>query len=88
MDAIMALADKYNLVVIEDCAHAHGGKWRERGAGSWGHFGSYSMQLTKTLTSGEGGLITTSVAGTCRAYHSHYRFRTESRYAGQRIRDR
>ncbi len=60
MDAIMALAEKHNLIVIEDCAHAHAGKWRDRGAGSWGHFGSFSMQLTKTLTSGEGGLITTS----------------------------
>lgn len=60
LDAIMALAEKYNLIVIEDSAHAHAGQWRGKGVGSWGHFGSFSMQLTKTLTSGEGGLITTN----------------------------
>jgi dTDP-4-amino-4,6-dideoxygalactose transaminase len=60
LDAITALAKKYDLIVIEDAAHAHAGQWRGKGAGSWGHFGSFSMQLTKTLTSGEGGLITTN----------------------------
>ncbi len=57
MDAIMALAEKYNLIVIEDCAHAHGAKWNGRGAGTIGHFGSFSMQSSKTLTTGEGGLL-------------------------------
>ena len=57
MDAIMALAEKYNLVVIEDCAHAHGAKWRGMGAGTIGHFGSFSLQSSKTLTSGEGGIL-------------------------------
>jgi dTDP-4-amino-4,6-dideoxygalactose transaminase len=57
MDAIMELAEKYNLIVIEDCAHAHGAKWRGRGAGTIGHFGSFSLQSSKTLTSGEGGIL-------------------------------
>jgi len=57
MDAIMALAEKHNLVVIEDCAHAHGAKWNGRGAGTIGHFGSFSLQSSKTLTSGEGGIL-------------------------------
>lgn len=57
MDAIMALAEKYDLIVIEDCAHAHGAKWRGRGAGTIGHFGSFSLQSSKTLTSGEGGIL-------------------------------
>ena len=57
MDAIMALAEKYNLVVIEDCAHAHGAKWRGMGAGTIGHFGSFSLQSSKTLTTGEGGIL-------------------------------
>ncbi|MBI1280603.1 MAG: aminotransferase class I/II-fold pyridoxal phosphate-dependent enzyme [Anaerolineaceae bacterium] len=70
LDAIMAVAQKHNLIVIEDCAHAHGGKWRDKGAGSWGHFGSFSMQLTKTLTSGEGGLITTNDALYAETCHS------------------
>ncbi|HEU0293033.1 MAG TPA: DegT/DnrJ/EryC1/StrS family aminotransferase [Anaerolineales bacterium] len=57
MDAIMVLADKYDLIVIEDCAHAHGAKWRGKGAGTIGHFGSFSLQSSKTLTSGEGGIL-------------------------------
>jgi dTDP-4-amino-4,6-dideoxygalactose transaminase len=55
MDAIMDLADKHNLVVIEDSAHAHGAKWRGLGAGTIGHFGSFSLQSSKILTTGEGG---------------------------------
>jgi dTDP-4-amino-4,6-dideoxygalactose transaminase len=57
MDALMALAEKNNLVIIEDCAHAHGAKWRGIGAGTIGHFGSFSMQSSKILTSGEGGIL-------------------------------
>ncbi len=57
MDAIMALAERHNLIVIEDCAHAHGAKWRGRGAGTIGHFGSFSLQSSKTLTTGEGGVL-------------------------------
>ena len=57
MDAIMALAEKYNLVIVEDCAHAHGAKWRGMGAGTIGHFGSFSLQSSKTLTTGEGGIL-------------------------------
>jgi dTDP-4-amino-4,6-dideoxygalactose transaminase len=43
--------------VIEDCAHAHGAKWNGRGAGTIGHFGSFSLQSSKTLTTGEGGIL-------------------------------
>jgi dTDP-4-amino-4,6-dideoxygalactose transaminase len=57
MDALMALADRHNLIVVEDCAHAHGAKWRGMGAGTIGHFGSFSLQSSKILTSGEGGIL-------------------------------
>jgi len=57
MDALMALAKKHGLVVIEDCAHAHGAKWRGQGAGTIGDFGSFSLQSSKILTSGEGGIL-------------------------------
>jgi dTDP-4-amino-4,6-dideoxygalactose transaminase len=57
MDAIMKIAERHNLIVIEDCAHAHGAKWRDRGAGTIGHFGSFSLQSSKTLTTGEGGIL-------------------------------
>jgi dTDP-4-amino-4,6-dideoxygalactose transaminase len=73
MDALMALARKHNLVVIEDAAHAHGAQYRGRGAGSIGHMGSFSFQSSKNLTSGEGGLITTNddgLAEACRSIHN------------------
>lgn len=57
MDAIMAIAEAHDLVVVEDCAHAHGAKWRGRGAGTIGHFGSFSLQSSKVLTTGEGGIL-------------------------------
>lgn len=60
MEAIMDIADKHGLHVIEDCAHAHGGIWNGRGVGSIARVGSFSFQQSKTLSSGEGGLCTTS----------------------------
>lgn len=60
MDAIMKIAEKYDLLVIEDCAHMHGGKWNGKGVGSIGHLGSFSFQSSKLMTSGEGGIILTS----------------------------
>lgn len=57
MDAIMAIAERHNLIVIEDCAHAHGARWRGRGAGTIGHFGSFSLQSSKILSTGEGGVL-------------------------------
>jgi dTDP-4-amino-4,6-dideoxygalactose transaminase len=57
MDAIMAIAAERDLIVIEDCAHAHGSRWRDAGAGTIGHFGSFSLQSSKTMTTGEGGIL-------------------------------
>lgn len=60
MDAIMEIAKKHNLYVIEDCAHKHGGEWNGKKAGSIGDIGSFSFQLSKHLTAGEGGILTTN----------------------------
>lgn len=60
MDAILAIARRHDLIVIEDCAHAHGAQWDGRGVGSLGTFGSFSLQTSKLLTAGEGGMILTS----------------------------
>jgi len=60
MDEILPIAQRRNLLVVEDCAHAHGAQWNGRGAGSLGHLGCFSMQSSKILTSGEGGMIITS----------------------------
>ena len=57
MDAIMEIAERHDLIVVEDSAHAHGAKWRGRGAGTIGHFGSFSLQSSKILTTGEGGVL-------------------------------
>jgi dTDP-4-amino-4,6-dideoxygalactose transaminase len=60
LDAIMAIAKKHNLKVIEDCAHVHGGMWRDKGAGSTGDLGAFSFQSSKLMTSGEGGAVITN----------------------------
>jgi len=57
MDAILEIARKHNLVVIEDSAHAHGAQWRGMGSGTIGDFGSFSLQSAKILTTGEGGVL-------------------------------
>lgn len=60
MDAIMELAARRNLVVIEDCAQAHGASVRGRQVGSIGHVGAWSFCQDKIIsTGGEGGLVTT-----------------------------
>ena len=58
LDALTALCARRGLHLIEDCAHAHGTFWRGRGVGSWGSFGSFSMQSSKLMTAGEGGVLT------------------------------
>jgi dTDP-4-amino-4,6-dideoxygalactose transaminase len=73
MDAIMRLAAKHKLTVIEDAAHAHGASLGGRSAGSIGHVSSFSFQSSKNLTSGEGGIITSNddaLAESCRSIHN------------------
>ena len=60
MDAILEIAKKHNLYVLEDCAHKHGGEWNGKKAGTIGDIGSFSFQLSKHLTAGEGGVMTTN----------------------------
>jgi dTDP-4-amino-4,6-dideoxygalactose transaminase len=57
LDALTELCARRGLRLIEDCAHAHGTFWRGRGVGSWGDFGSFSMQRSKLMTAGEGGVL-------------------------------
>ncbi|OZS41625.1 DegT/DnrJ/EryC1/StrS family aminotransferase [Photobacterium sanguinicancri] len=61
MDAIMALSEKYGFYVIEDCAQAHGAKYKGRSVGSIGHIGAWSFCQDKIMTTGgEGGMVTTN----------------------------
>ncbi|MEO0422826.1 MAG: DegT/DnrJ/EryC1/StrS aminotransferase family protein [Pseudomonadota bacterium] len=61
MDAIMALAREQGLLVIEDCAQAHGALYKGRSVGSIGHVGAWSFCQDKIMsTGGEGGMVTTN----------------------------
>lgn len=73
MDAIMELARKYNLAVIEDACQSHGAAFRGRKVGSFGT-GTFSLYPTKNITSAEGGMITTNdptVDEACRVIRNH-----------------
>ncbi|MFT5657757.1 MAG: dTDP-4-amino-4,6-dideoxygalactose transaminase [Gammaproteobacteria bacterium] len=59
MDAVVALCEKYNVILIEDCAHTMGAYWNGKKSGSFGHVACFSTQTYKHLNSGEGGLLTT-----------------------------
>ncbi len=61
MDPIMALADVHKIKVIEDCAQAHGARYKGRSVGSIGHVGAWSFCQDKIMTTGgEGGMVTTN----------------------------
>jgi dTDP-4-amino-4,6-dideoxygalactose transaminase len=70
MDRLTEIARRHSLALVEDCAHAHGQRWRDRGAGCFGEFGSFSHQSTKLLTAGEGGSLLTSDERLARLAHS------------------
>jgi len=58
MDPILELASKHNLIVIEDCAQAHGARYKGRPVGSFGHAAAFSFCQDKIITTGgEGGML-------------------------------
>lgn len=59
MDEIMAVANKHDLMVIEDAAQANGGTYGGRRLGSIGHLGCFSLQQSKVIAAGEGGMVVT-----------------------------
>ncbi len=60
MDALLDIARRHNLRVIEDAAHAHGAEYKGKKLGTLGDAGSFSFQSSKNLTSGEGGIVVTN----------------------------
>lgn len=83
MDRIMDLAQKHDLIVIEDAAHAHGAVYEGREVGSLGDLATFSFQESKTMTAGEGGIVTTNnpkLAEKCIQYRSCGRHEGESWY--------
>lgn len=60
MDALMAIARRHKLVVIEDCAESHGATCRGKMTGSFGDMGCFSFYANKVITTGEGGMVVTN----------------------------
>jgi dTDP-4-amino-4,6-dideoxygalactose transaminase len=58
-DRILPIVKRNNLFLVEDCAHAHGTEWKGRKVGAIGDMGSFSFQESKSLASGEGGMVLT-----------------------------
>ncbi|HPP12923.1 MAG TPA: DegT/DnrJ/EryC1/StrS family aminotransferase, partial [bacterium] len=93
MDGFRDLAQKYNLKIIEDACHSWGSRWRGKGTGALGDCGVFSFQMSKNITSGEGGLLVTDkeeIAETARSFsncgreetaqwYQHFRFGTNIR---------
>ncbi len=60
MDPLLKIAEKYNLIVIEDAAEVHGAEYKGRKCGSLGHISAFSFYANKIITTGEGGMVLTS----------------------------
>ena len=60
MDSIMAIAKEHNLYVIEDCCQAVGATYHGKKIGTLGNIAAYSLNLQKTITTGDGGVVTTN----------------------------
>ncbi|WP_373031370.1 DegT/DnrJ/EryC1/StrS family aminotransferase [Sulfurovum sp.] len=74
MDDFVHLADKYSVLLLEDCAQAHGSEFKGKKVGNIGDVGAFSFFATKHMTTGEGGIITTNdsaIAKQCKCIRSH-----------------
>jgi perosamine synthetase len=83
MDAVLAVAKKHNLLVIEDACQAHLAEWRGRKVGTLGTAGCFSFQMSKNLCSGEGGAVLTDdgeLIEKLYAFHNNCRPKTVSSY--------
>ncbi|MGD1897590.1 MAG: DegT/DnrJ/EryC1/StrS family aminotransferase [Phormidesmis sp.] len=70
MDAVVAIANKYQLAIIEDAAEAHGQNYHQRPCGSFGDISTFSFYANKHVTTGEGGMLLTDdsrLAEQCRS---------------------
>jgi len=87
MDAILQIAKKHKLFVIEDAAEAHGAEYKGRKCGSFGDFGCFSFYANKIITTGEGGMAVTNnkaFAQRARKLKSYY-FSDEKRFIHEKI---
>ena len=70
MDKIMKFANQKKLIVIEDCAETCGGYYKGKKIGTWGHFGCFSFEEKKMMTTGDGGMIVTNNTSTAKKLKS------------------
>lgn len=83
MDALAVLCEEAGIHLLEDAAQGIGASWRDKSVGSFGNFATFSLYATKNVTTGEGGMITTSddrVADVVRSLRGH-----ESRTVGEKL---
>lgn len=71
MDALLNLANKYHLIIVEDAAQAWGAHWKGRPVGAIGAAGCFSFQSSKNMNAGEGGIITTNDDMVAKMARSH-----------------
>lgn len=82
-DAILPIIEEHDLFLIEDAAHAQGSEWKGRKVGAIGDAGTFSFQESKSMPSGEGGIVLTDddvVADRVRLMHNIGRLQGETRY--------
>lgn len=78
MDALLALAQRHDLKIVEDACQAWGSEWRGRRVGALGDLGAFSFQASKNITAGEGGMVVTNnpdLADKCWSIHNVGRIR-------------
>jgi perosamine synthetase len=77
IEEIANFCKEKNIILLEDCAHAHGASWNGKKAGTWGDAGVYSFYATKTVSTGEGGIVVTNnkdLAEFARKYRNYGKF--------------
>lgn len=77
IEEIAMLCKQKRIILLEDCAHAHGAEWNGRKPGGWGDAGIYSFYATKTISTGEGGMLVSQNSGLidfARKYRNYGKF--------------
>jgi len=86
MDPIMAIAQEYNLKVIEDCAQSHGASYKKTLTGNFGHFGAFSFYPTKNLGAiGDAGALTTNDAALHQNILTLRNYGSEKKYYNEQV---
>jgi len=77
INEIARFCKEKGIILLEDCAHAHGASWNGKKPGTWGDAGIYSFYATKTITTGEGGMLVTkdkNLADFARKFRNYGKF--------------